>query len=138
MRRVERIGDTGQATVLMLGFVVLAALVVGLIFDVSAILVARQRLQASADAAALAGATAVDEAWVRGEAALILDPSAARSHVLESLARSHVDRQVAHIGVTGDRVHVGLADDVDLVFLSTFGVSPQRVEAGATARPRVG
>ncbi|CAN5171946.1 hypothetical protein BH18ACT9_BH18ACT9_13220 [soil metagenome] len=74
-------GDRGQATALIVGFFVVALLMVGVAVDASAAYLRRQGLDSLADAAALAAADGLQGQQVYegglGERALI-DPAAAR------------------------------------------------------------
>jgi hypothetical protein len=83
--------DTGQAALLLVGFFVVALLLVAVVVDASAAYLRRQGLDNVADGAALAGADGVRGREVYegglGERARI-DPAAAREHVAAYLRSS--------------------------------------------------
>ena len=64
LRRLALRGEEGTVLLLILGLVVVAALLVAVVTDVSALYLERRELVAAADGAALAGAQAVDEELV--------------------------------------------------------------------------
>ena len=77
-------GDEGSAIVLILGLIVVCFLALGVVVDVSTVYLARRSLQAQADAAALAGAQAIDldHYYAYGASEEIrLEPIAVRSAV---------------------------------------------------------
>lgn len=82
-------GESGQTTVIIVGFAVVVLLMVGVVVDASAAYLRRQGLDNLADGAALAAADGVQGRQVYegglGERALI-DPQVARGYVVEYLA----------------------------------------------------
>ena len=83
--------DDGQLTVLIIGYVAIAAVLVVVGVDVSKLFLARRALSSAADAAALAAAQAVDKAALYGGAGgcgglLPVEPSAASSYAESSVA----------------------------------------------------
>lgn len=64
MRRLPAGRDDGQITLLVLGFVAILLLLLTLVTDASKIFLAQRSLSGAADAAALAGANAVDEGTI--------------------------------------------------------------------------
>jgi uncharacterized membrane protein len=82
---VSRRGDErGQTTVLIIGFALVAVLLVVVVVDASAAYLRRQRPDTLADGASLAAAQAVDErqVYTHGiDQRLALDPGAARAEV---------------------------------------------------------
>lgn len=85
--------DDGQLTILVLGFAVILLMLVALVTDASKIFLAQRSLSGAADAAAVAGANAVDESAVyTGQAGDAL-PLTSRS------VRDAVDGYVADAGL---------------------------------------
>jgi len=136
--------ESGQATVLAIGLVFGVLVAVGLVWDGTRMLVARSRLQAVADSAALAGATGIDAAWVTGAdlaAAPSLDPRSAEAAARRSLELSAL--QQAPLAFTADRVSVGryavdvsVSARVEMSFLVLVGLRSFDVVATAEASPR--
>lgn len=123
----------GWVTLWVLGLSVAVLLLGGLGLDFWRALAVRRDLAATADAAAAAGATALDPAALRG-GTLVLDPAEARARAVEHLpataARATVD-------VTGTRVTVALEARVPFTLLQLFlGGDAFTVRARATAEPR--
>lgn len=131
-----RVRDGGQASVLMLGFVVVLVGLVGLGVDVGGAALMKQRLQGDADAAALAAATAVDPAWVAGSTAAPLHPTAARGEASEALERRDSVGELTHLEVSGVSVSVTVTDRYRPALLGLLGLGTSRLDAHATATLR--
>jgi hypothetical protein len=129
-------GESGQVlpivTVMSLGLLAM----VGLVVDAGLLFAARRDLQASADAAARAGASVIDEDAYRGSGGrrAVLDPAGARAaahHRLEGV-------DVVALHASPEEVVVGVARTQPLLLLRLIGAGSVRVEADSTARPRTG
>jgi hypothetical protein len=113
--------EAGQATLLILGFFLIAVLLVGVVVDASAAYLRRQALDSLADGAALAAADGVQGEQVYtsglGETAQI-DPVAARSHVASYLAQTQAHARypglVYRVLPAGDSVTVHVSAPLDL------------------------
>jgi Flp pilus assembly protein TadG len=136
---VPRRDDRGQATVLIVGFAVLLAMVVAFVIDSSAAYLQRQGLDTLADGAALRGADlgATGEDVYQGgvpEEMLALTPAQARAAVGAYLRDARAYQRYPGLSfavrVDGDRVEVSLHAPLDLP-LSVPG-SPERATIGAT------
>ena len=137
MRRDER----GQASALLVGVLLIGLMVVGLAIDGARMFTARRDLQNLADSAALAGASAIDEAAYRGSGGddVRLDPVEVRRAVADVLRASGAPASMAvDVQVVDDRVTVQLARPVRPLFLGLAGLHAQRIGAHATAAPRTG
>lgn len=118
-RRDER----GQATVLTIGFFLVALLLVAVVVDASAAYLRRQQLDAVADGAALAAADGVqgEQVYVGGlgERAQI-DPQAARDHVRAYLTRLGAFERypglVYRVRTSSDSVRVHVSTPLELPF----------------------
>jgi Putative Flp pilus-assembly TadE/G-like len=145
----HRVTDEGSVLLLIMGLVVLAALFITVVMDVSALFLDRRDLIAAADGAALAGAQAVDaEAlYVKGLPAsgpLILDEDRARAAAEDYLIENGFFERYAGFAVqvqtTSTSVRVSLQALVQLPV--TNAVTPGQgdgvqVRASATARSAV-
>ena len=132
--------DRGSVLILGIGLVAACVLAVVVLADASAAFLQRQQLLALADAAALAGAQALDldSYYAEGaSAATGLDvacvPGRVRAHLARSRAASAVDGlAVDRVVSDGQQVVVSLSAPLRLPFLS--GAFAARVVAEARAR----
>ena len=95
--------DAGTITLWVLGLCLLLFALGGISLDLWRSFSERRSLAATADAAALAGASAIDEDEYRTTGALVLEPSQA-----EARAREHIARQLDRRSLRGVAAH---ADD---------------------------
>ena len=118
----RRRDDAGQTTVLIVGFAVVAIMMVGVVVDASAAYLRRPGLDSLADGAALAAADGIQGRQVYegglGERALI-DPEVARVYVAEYLRDTGAARRYPGLSVRAwtpatDRVVVRVAAPLDL------------------------
>ena len=141
-RRVRKDGcsQRGTITLWLLGLCVMLLPLGGLGLDLGRAFSVRRSLGATADAAALAGAGALDVGAYRADGTVRLDPARA-----ETRARRSVESQVDDDGLRAVRVRVGaqsvtveIEGRVDLTLLRLVrGAEPFTVTASATARPHV-
>lgn len=130
--------DDGSILVLSLGFIVICILALAVVVDASAIFLARRSLQAQADAAALAGAQAIDlDAYYANGASgrIRLDPFAVRTAVERQLRRDPADGRLTGVTVRDDVVTVEMTARVRPPFsgwLTPTGAYGIDVAAGAT------
>lgn len=147
-RRCRRDGvDEGTVLLLIIGLVTIAALLVVVVTDVSALYLERRELIAAVDGAALAGAQAVDEEQVYRDGLPATGPVPLDEDGAEQAARDYlVDARVlgprtdVTITATTTTVTVTLTSRFDLPVASTVtagssGTAP--VSASATARTAV-
>jgi hypothetical protein len=145
VRPDDRNGEAGQATVLILGFFLIAALLVGVVVDASAAYLRRQALNGLADGAALAAADGVQGEQVYtgglGETALI-DPAAAREYVAAYLAQTRARTRfpglVYQVLPAGDSVTVHLSAPLDLPIPPPGWTAAPWVDGTASAAVPVG
>jgi hypothetical protein len=137
--------ERGQASVLIVGFAVVLAMVVALVVDTSAAYLQRQGLDTLADGAALRGADlgATGEDVYQGgvpQDNLALTPAQARiavgAYLRDSGAFAHYPGLSYTVRVAGDRVEVSLHAPLDLP-LSIPG-SQERTTIGAEGSAVVG
>jgi len=140
-------GDEGTVLLLILGLVVVAALLISVVTDVSALYLQRRDLISAADGAALAGAQSVDEALVYQQGLpasgpVPLDEAAAERAALDYLTGAGILEPGLDVRVTttSTTVSVSLGVYMKLPVASTVtaghsGTAP--VSATATARTAV-
>jgi uncharacterized membrane protein len=140
-------GDEGTVLLLILGLVVMAALLISVVTDVSALYLQRRDLISAADGAALAGAQSVDEASVYQQGLpasgpVPLDEAAAERAALDYLTSAGILEPGLDVRVstTSTTVSVSLGVQMELPVASTVtaghgGTAP--VSATATARTAV-
>jgi len=131
--------ERGSITIWVLGLVLLVLALGGLSIDLWRGVVVRKSVAAVADAAAVAGASGIDETAWRGDE-LALDPARARA-LAERLILAEPDAVALRwrIDVTPDDITVTIERDVDLTLLRIMDPSggPLVVRVSATARPQV-
>jgi uncharacterized membrane protein len=140
-------GDDGTVLLLIIGLATIAALLVAVVTDVSALYLERRELIAAVDGAALAGAQAVDEESIYRDGLppsgpVPLDADAAEQAARDYLADAGVLSSKTDVTVTASTttVTVALTSRFDLPVASTVtagssGTTP--VFASATARTAV-
>ncbi|MFM1964564.1 MAG: hypothetical protein RL134_289 [Actinomycetota bacterium] len=129
--------DDGSILVLSLGFIVVCILALAVVVDASTLFLARRALQSQADAAALAGAQAInlDAYYAEGAASRIrLDPTGIRAAVERHARRDPGDGRLTAVTLRDDVVLVSMSDRVRPPFsgwLTPSGAYTLEVEAGA-------
>ncbi len=133
MRQARR----GQALLLVVLLMTLLLSLIGVLVDGGILLIHRRELQNTADAAARAGATRLDEGTYRA--------SGGRRAVLRRVnARAEAERYLdlkdtrGRVSVGQDTVTVVATQDVNLAFLEMFGIRTVEVRARAEATLRHG
>ena len=123
--------ERGSVTIFVVILSVALLLVGGLVLDGGYTLAAHRRAFNEAEAAARAGAQAVDLDALRGTGEVQLDPDAARaraeSHLAETGHRGAVE-------VDGDTVLVTVSFRQPMVILSVAGVGPLEIKGQGSAR----
>lgn len=123
--RLPSTNDEGSVLLLGIGWLVVCLLAVVVLVDVSAIVIQRQQLQAASDAAALAGAQAIDLAdyYAHGASSNTrLEPLAVRQRVEWHLRQSAAllampGLRLRTAWTDGARVHVVLSRPLQLPIL---------------------
>lgn len=139
MTRARRRSESGTVTLWLLGLCLLLFALGGISVDLWRGFSARRSLANAADAAALAGASAIDEDAYRSTGVVRLDAG-----VAEARARAHVARQLDAGALSGVDVHAdegavtvvvrGAIGFTLLGVLDPGGDLPVRVTATATPR----
>lgn len=134
--------DEGSVLILTLGMVLVCLMALAVVVDISTLYLARRSLQAQADAAALAGAQAIDldHYYANGAGAGIrLDPRGVRAAIDRHLRRDGSSARLASVELRGEVVYVELGGRVRPPFsgwLTASGAYDLQVTAGATLRYR--
>jgi uncharacterized membrane protein len=131
--------ETGQATILVLGFALICFAIAGVAVDGTRAWLYRRTLQNAADASVLAGAAELDRVSYYASAGEIVevDPVAARSAAWEWMAKRGLPVNVA-IEADATRVRIEVRGSVETTFLTLIGVSDLPVAAEARAEPLAG
>ena len=131
--------DSGTTTLWMLGLCLMLFLLGGISLDLWRAFSERRSLAATADAAAVAGASALDEAAYRSSGAVRLVPADARRRAQASLA-DQLDRRAlrdARIEATDEDVTVVVGGSVDFSLLQIAAPGDEfAITVRATARPQ--
>ena len=131
--------ESGTITLWMLGLCLMLFLLGGISLDLWRAFSERRALAASADAAAVAGASALDEAAYRSTGAVRLVPADAQRRARASLA-DQLDRRAlrdARVDATEDTVIVTVGGSVDFSLLQIVAPGDEfAITVHATARPQ--
>jgi Flp pilus assembly protein TadG len=131
--------ESGTITLWMLGLCLMLFLLGGISLDLWRAFSERRSLAATADAAAVAGASALDEAAYRTSGAVRLVPEDAQRRAHASLA-DQLDRRAlrdARVEATEDTVIVSIGGSVDFSLLQIVAPGDEfAITVHATARPQ--
>ncbi len=133
-----RPGERGSITLWMLGLGLMVLALGGISLDAWRAFSVRRSLAATADAAALAGASAIDEEQYRATGALVLVPDEAERRAHRSI-ESQSDRaslQGADVVATSEDVVVVVRGRVEFTLLQLIEPGHFAVRVTATASPR--
>ena len=137
VQRIGRMrrGDGGSVVLLGMGLVAVCGLALTVLADVSSAFLQRQRLLALADAAALAGAQAIDLPAYYAEGATSstrLDPRLVGAAVREHLEAAGIDGlRAEHVSSDGRTVTVALRAPLRLPFFDDLLAEDVQVESTA-------
>jgi Flp pilus assembly protein TadG len=137
--KVGKRRESGTIALWMLGLCLMLFLLGGISLDLWRAFSERRSLAASADAAAVAGASALDEAAYRSTGAVRLVPADAQRRARASLA-DQLDRRAlrdARVEATEDAVMVTVGGAVDFSLLQIVAPGDEfAITVHATARPQ--
>lgn len=141
MRRGEPAtrGDQGSVSLLLVGFFLVAVLLVAVVVDASAAFLRRQELSALADGAAVAAADGIrsEQIYLEGVPDQVaIDPDLARAYVADYLSRSGRPAGLRwQVSTTADSVRVELSGPLDLPLVPPgwSGRTTVASEAGAVS-----
>ena len=131
-------GSAGTTTLWLLGLCLLLFALGGISLDLWRAFSERRALAASADAAALAGASALDEERHRTAGELVLVPVQAEAQARAALARQADQRALQSVDVRADTeaVTVVVHGDVGFTLLGLLSPGDFDIDVTATATPR--
>jgi Flp pilus assembly protein TadG len=131
--------ESGTTTLWMLGLCLMLFLLGGVSLDLWRAFSERRSLAATADAAAVAGASALDESAYRSSGTVRLLPADAERRAQASLAEQ-LDRRAlrdARVAATADEVTVTVGGSVDFTLLQIVAPGDEfAITVRATARPQ--
>ncbi len=134
-------GETGQVSVMIVGFFIVVALLVVVVADSSAAFLQRQQLNNVADGAALVAADGIDRDAIYRDGIdqdLPLDLRRVRHIVAGYVTASGAANTVWRVSLEGARVHIHLEQPLDLALVPPGWKSSSTVTADATSVLRVG
>lgn len=126
-RRDER----GTVSAFVVSFTIALLAVAGLVVDGGYTLATRRQAFNEANAAARAGAQAIDEVALRADGTVRLQEGRARTLALDHLTAAGLDGTV---DIAGDTVTVHVTTTQDLALLGIVGIGPFTIEAEGSAR----
>lgn len=133
--------DQGSVTLWLLGLCVAILFLGGLSLDLWRAFNERRLVAGIVDAAAIAGASGLDEAWLRATGEVRLDPVSAEGRAYANLA-GHSTAVAATVTVTADgsAITVTGSREVPLTLLGVLlpDQGPLTFEVSATSRPQRG
>ena len=125
--------ERGTVTATVVIFTVALLAVVGLVYDGGQVLAARRRAFNHAEAAARAGAQALDLDMVRATGGdVMVDVAGARRRALAHLAAA--GHSMASVSVDGDLVRVEVVVEQPTAILGAIGIGSVTVEGAGEAR----
>jgi Flp pilus assembly protein TadG len=136
---MNRRAEAGTITLWMLGISLLLFALGGMSLDLWRAFSERRSLAATADAAALAGASAIDEDRYRTSGAVVLVPSLAESRAREHISRQLDRRALRRVSVHADTEAVTVVVHGEVGFTLLGVLAPRgdfEVEVTSTATPR--
>ena len=130
--------ERGTVTLWLLGMCLMLFALGGISVDLWRSFSSRRAMASGADAAALAGASAVDEARYRASGVVSLVPATAETRARASLTRQFDQGAArgAEVHATDESVTVVVRGTVRFTLLGLFGHGDFDVEVAATATPR--
>jgi Flp pilus assembly protein TadG len=130
--------ERGTITLWLLGLCVMLFALGGISVDLWRSFSARRALASGADAAALAGASAIDEGRYRASGVISLVPAVAEQRARASLARQfdQAAMRAADVRATNQSVTVVVRGSVRFTLLGLLAHGDFDVEVAATATPR--
>jgi Flp pilus assembly protein TadG len=131
-------GPEGTITLWLLGLCLLLFALGGITLDLWRAFSERRALAATADAAALVGASAIDETRYRSSGEVVLVPAEAEARARAGIARQLDRRALRGVEVRADvdAVTVVVHGNVDFTLLSLLQRGEFAVQVTATATPR--
>jgi len=140
-REVTAEEDRGSVTLWLLGLSIAVLFLGGLSLDLWRAFNERRLVAGVVDAAAIAGASGLDETWLRSTGQVRLDPAAAEGRALANLAgHSTAVTTAVTVAADGSSITVTGSREVPLTLLGVLlpDQGPLTFEVSATSRPQRG
>jgi len=136
--RLPTRGEEGSVTIWMLGVCIMVLFLGGISLDLWRVFVERRDLAARVDAAAIAGASGIDEAAFRDRDVVVLDPDRAEAMAWDNLRSQDPDPSLVSqaIAATPDQITVTATGTVRFTLLGVLLPNdPFTVRVSATVSP---
>ena len=127
--------ERGQATVIILVFVLVVIALVGVVSDGGQALAQRRELQGLADGAARAGAGALNQDALVTTATPQIDPQQAQAAVTQYLSAAGYAGSPPQVSVTPSQISVALTQSYHLAFDQFIGISTVTLHASSSSAP---
>ena len=128
-------GDRGQATLIVLVFMLVVIALVGVVSDGGQALAQRRELQGLADGAARAGAAALNQDALVTTATPQIDPHQAQAAVAQFLSAAGYSGSAPQVSVTAAQISVVLTQSYHLAFDQFIGISTVTLHASSSSAP---
>ncbi|HLI56117.1 MAG TPA: pilus assembly protein TadG-related protein [Actinomycetota bacterium] len=127
--------ERGQATLIILVWVLIVIALVGVVSDGGQALAQRRELQGFADGAARAGAAALNQDALVGANVAQIDPQQARAAVAQYLSASGFTGSSPLVNVTPGEISVSLTQSYHPTFDQFIGISNVTLHASSSSAP---
>ena len=133
MSLTRRRNEDGQVTAFVVVFAIALIALAGLVLDGGNALAAKRRALNEAQAAARAGAQALDQPTYRSTGTYQLDPQKASTLAMDYLKQTGHDTG-ATVNVTGTEVDVSVQWDQPMQVLGVVGITSMHISGSGSAR----
>ena len=133
MNRWRAHGEGGQVTAFVVVFAIAIVALAALVFDGGVVIAAKRRALNEAQAAARAGAQALDVDRYRSDGTYALDPQKARQLAMAYLGQTG-HAQGATVAVSGTEVDVRVSWDETTNMLAVVGIKSVHIDGSGSAR----
>jgi hypothetical protein len=127
--------DRGQATLIILVWVLIVIALVGVVSDGGQALAQRRELQGFADGAARAGAAALDQDALVSANVAQIDPQQAQAAVAQYLSAADFTGSPPRVNVTPGEISVSLTQSYHPTFDQFIGISNVTLHASSSSAP---
>lgn len=134
-QRGARQDDRGQATLIILVWVLIVLALVGVVSDGGQALAQRRELQGLADGAARAGAAALNQDVLVGAHVAQIDPQQAEAAVAQYLSAAGFAGDAPKVSVTPGGISVSLTQSYHPTFDQFIGISNVTLHASSSSTP---
>lgn len=133
--RTIRRDDRGQATLIILVWVLIVLVLVGVVSDGGQALAQRRELQGLADGAARAGAAALNQDALVGAQVAQIDPQQAQAAVAQYLSSAGFAGSAPQVSVTPGEISVALTESYHPTFDQFIGIPNVTLHARSSSAP---